>query len=90
VHQRYLRNRSVVVACPKLDRTDPYAAKLAAIFANNDIPKIQVVIMEVPCCRGLSQIVEQAAMLSGKEDLVIEEHVLSLDGTLKAVNRMAY
>lgn len=88
VHQRYLRGRSVVVACPKLDNTAPYAQKLGAIFQDTSIPKVIVVIMEVPCCRGLSVIVEQALAMSGRIDLVVEEHVLSLEGAVKAVRRL--
>jgi NAD-dependent dihydropyrimidine dehydrogenase PreA subunit len=89
VHQRYLRGRSVVVACPKLDNTAPYAQKLAAIFQDTSIPKVIVVIMEVPCCRGLSMIVEQALALSGREDLPVEEHMLSLDGVVTHVRRLS-
>ena len=85
VHQRYLRGRSVVVACPKLDNTAPYAEKLAAIFRDGGPTKVLVVIMEVPCCRGLSMIVRQALDLSGCENLPVEEHVLSLEGDVKRI-----
>ncbi len=85
VHQRYLRDRSVVVACPKLDNTAPYAAKLAAIFEEASIPKVVVVIMEVPCCRGLAMLVRQAREMCSRDDLVIEEHVLTLEGAIKSV-----
>ena len=88
VHQRYLRGRAVVVACPKLDNTAPYAQKLAAIFQEPTIPRVVVVIMEVPCCRGLSMLVTQAHAMSGRDDLVIEEHVLSLEGELKSVRQL--
>ncbi|MFZ1731074.1 MAG: 4Fe-4S ferredoxin [Bacteroidota bacterium] len=89
VHQRYLRGRSVVVACPKLDNTAPYAQKLGAIFQEASIPKVIVVIMEVPCCRGLSMIVQQAFAMSGRDDLIIEEHTLALDGDIKNIRRIA-
>ncbi|HPU23688.1 MAG TPA: 4Fe-4S binding protein [Candidatus Kapabacteria bacterium] len=82
VHQEYIKNRSVVVACPKLDRTDPYIPKLAAIFEHNDIPRIIVVRIEVPCCGGLSYIAVEAARMSGKQNLTIEEHTLSIEGEL--------
>jgi ferredoxin len=85
VHQRYLRGRGVVVACPKLDNTAPYAEKLAGIFAEPGIPKVIVVIMEVPCCGGLSQLARQALAGSGRHDLVVEEHTLALTGELKQV-----
>ncbi len=85
VHQRYLRGRGVVVACPKLDNTAPYAEKLAGIFAEPGIPKVIVVIMEVPCCGGLSQLARQALAGSGRHDLVVEEHTLALTGEWKQV-----
>ena len=81
VHWRYLRGRSVVVACPKLDNTGPYVQKLQDIFDNQSIPKVIIVRMEVPCCGGLSRIVMQAAALS-KNKVVVEEHVISVRGEL--------
>jgi len=84
VHWRFMQGRSVVVACPKLDRTDPYVDKLAAIFQDTTIPKALVVRMEVPCCGGLSQIVREARDRSGRTDLVVEEVTLSLTGEVVA------
>jgi len=80
VHWRFLRGRSVAVGCPKLDNTAPYAEKLGAILAESSIPKAIIVRMEVPCCGGLSQIVREAAALSGRTDLVVEEVTVALDG----------
>lgn len=85
VHWRYIRGRSVVVGCPKLDNTAPYAEKLGEILKEKTIPKIIVTVMEVPCCKGLTMIVKDAVRLSGRNDLVFEEHILSLDGKLKEV-----
>ena len=88
-HQRYLRGRGVVVACPKLDDTSSYAQKLGAILADPSIPKAIVVIMEVPCCGGLSQLARQGLAASGRTDLVVEEHVLALTGELKSVRALS-
>lgn len=87
VHRDYLSGRPVVIACPKLDRTDPYREKLAAIINEGGMRKLIVVRMEVPCCGGLTQIVKDARELSGRDDLIIEEHTLSLQGELIAMNR---
>ncbi len=89
VHQRYLRGRGVVVACPKLDNTAPYAEKLAGILAEPSIPKAIVVIMDVPCCGGLAQLARQALAASGRSDLVVEEHILALTGELKSVRLLS-
>jgi hypothetical protein len=82
VHWRFLRGRAVVIACPKLDRTEPYVEKLAAIFAQNPIPRVQIVRMSVPCCGGLTHIVRDAVRLSGRHDLVVEEITVDLDGAI--------
>ena len=83
VHWRYLRGRSVVVGCPKLDDTRPYASKLGAILKENGIPKVIVARMEVPCCGGLAMIVQQAVELSGRDDIVVEENIIGIDGAIK-------
>ena len=67
VHWRFLRGRSVVVGCPKLDRTEGYVEKLAAILREPSIPKVIVVRMEVPCCGGLEYALRQAIRKSGKD-----------------------
>lgn len=89
VHWRFLRGRGVVVGCPKLDNTQPYAAKLGAILAEPSIPKAIVVRMEVPCCGGLTSIVKEAVALSGRKDLQAEEVVMGLDGAVKQVRKLA-
>lgn len=86
IHQAYLPGRSIVMACPKLDYTEPYTEKLAMIFSQSRTPKAIVVIMEVPCCRGLSKFALDAARISGRKDIIVEEHILSLEGELKSKN----
>ena len=85
VHWRFIRGRSVVVLCPKLDDTESYVQKLASILANPTIPKVIPVVMEVPCCKGLTHIVADAVKLSGRDDLKIEENTVGLDGTIKKI-----
>lgn len=88
VHKDYLAGRAVVVACPKLDITEPYIDKLSSIFSIGEISKAIVVKMEVPCCGGLSRI----AMISAMRDnlsITLEEHTLSLEGEL-INNRVIY
>jgi Pyruvate/2-oxoacid:ferredoxin oxidoreductase delta subunit len=64
-HERYLQGRPVLIACPKLDNTQPYVEKLAAIFQLASIRSLTVVHMEVPCCLGLMRIAEAARQASG-------------------------
>lgn len=60
----FMRDRVVLIACPKLDQAN-YIEKLAHIFMVNDIHSITVARMEVPCCGGLVNIVKQALSMSG-------------------------
>jgi NAD-dependent dihydropyrimidine dehydrogenase PreA subunit len=89
VHWRYVRGRSLVVACPKLDRTEGYVEKLAAIMAQNDIPKVIIVRMQVPCCGGLTIITQKAHQASGRTDLTVEEVTIGIDGELLKTEKIA-
>ncbi|MFH1052566.1 MAG: 4Fe-4S binding protein [bacterium] len=82
VHRDYIKGKSIVVACPKLDYTAPYTEKLAEIFNFGNIKKVNVVIMQVPCCSGLLKIATDAKKLSGREDMTIVENVLDLRGNI--------
>ena len=84
VHWRYLRGRSVVVGCPKLDDTRNYGSRLGAILQEPTIPKVIVPRMEVPCCGGLTMIVQEAVKSSRRYDISIQEDIISIDGTIKA------
>jgi hypothetical protein len=70
----------VVIACPKLDKTEGYVEKLAGIFEGNNIPKVHIIRMEVPCCGGLTQMVKMALEKVTRTDLVVEEVTISLTG----------
>ena len=58
---RFLKNSSLVIACPKLDNfTEYYVEKLTAMIENSEIKSLTVIMMNVPCCRGLLHIAQQA------------------------------
>jgi NAD-dependent dihydropyrimidine dehydrogenase PreA subunit len=61
-HSKYLKGRSLAIACPKLDHgTEIYIEKLKALIEVAMVNTITVMIMEVPCCGGLLQMVKSAA-----------------------------
>lgn len=82
-HRDFIKDRVLVNACPKLDDTSPYVEKLAAIIRQNDIQSITVTIMEVPCCRGLGLMAQEAVKQSGK-DVPLEIAVIGIDGTRRS------
>lgn len=81
-HADLLRGKALVIACPKLDRTEGYVEKLAELIASNTVYSLTVAIMEVPCCTGLSRIVEEAVVKSGK-NIAVKTVVIGLDGRRK-------
>jgi NAD-dependent dihydropyrimidine dehydrogenase PreA subunit len=84
-HQRHLKGKSLAIACPKLDSNmEVYINKITAMIDHANINTITVMIMQVPCCGGLLQIVKSAAnaaqrkvpiklMVVGIEGKVIQE-----------------
>jgi Pyruvate/2-oxoacid:ferredoxin oxidoreductase delta subunit len=78
-HEDMLKNRTLIVGCPKLDDVTLYRNKLAQIFRIADIRTVNVVNMEVPCCFGLHRLVQEAMELSGKKVPLIQE-TISING----------
>lgn len=81
-HPVLLPGKSLIIACPKLDRTEPYLEKLTAIFTQNDIRSVTVAVMEVPCCQGLIKLARQALHDSG-EKMAITVEVIGVNGERK-------
>jgi hypothetical protein len=60
-HEKFLKGKKVGIACPKLDNgTEIYTEKIRALIEVAEINTLTVVVMEVPCCRGLLAIALQA------------------------------
>ena len=66
LHQKLLKDRSVMIGCPKFDNAQAYLEKLTQILEQNDVRSLTVANMEVPCCSGLKRIAEIALKQSGK------------------------
>jgi hypothetical protein len=80
-HQDFLRNHSLLVACPKLDDFQAHLEKLTDILRHSSVKSLTVVHMEVPCCSGLVHMAKQAVQLSGK-DIPLKEVTVSIRGDL--------
>lgn len=66
-HGRFLKDRPVIIGCPKLDDQSAYIDKLGAIFRDAPPRSVTIVHMEVPCCHGLRRIVDEAVRRSGRK-----------------------
>ena len=65
VHEDFMRGKTTIIGCPKLDAVD-YSEKLTAIIRDNDVKSVTILRMEVPCCGGLQHAAETALKASGK------------------------
>jgi NAD-dependent dihydropyrimidine dehydrogenase PreA subunit len=82
-HTEFLRDRIVIIFCPKLDSDiDGYITKLAEIFSQHVIKSIMVAHMEVPCCSGVRYVVDKALEQSGKK-IPVTEKTITLQGEIK-------
>jgi Pyruvate/2-oxoacid:ferredoxin oxidoreductase delta subunit len=81
-HQDFLKNHSLLVACPKLDDFQAHLDKLTNIFKQSTIKSLKVVRMEVPCCSGLTYMVKQALQRAQK-DIPLKEVTISIKGEIK-------
>lgn len=79
-HTEFLKDRIVIIFCPKLDSAiDGYITKLAEIFSRHEIRSIMVARMEVPCCGGVRYVVDKALEQSGKK-IPVTEKTITIQG----------
>jgi len=78
-HQDFLKDKAIAIGCPKLDDADFYVEKIAQLIKQANPKSIKVLHMEVPCCFGLVNIVQQAIKQAGKE-IPFETITISIKG----------
>jgi len=67
-HASLLKGKTLAIACPKLDEgKEIYREKLTALIDHAQINTLTVAMMEVPCCRGLLDIAQQAVEKAGRK-----------------------
>ena len=79
-HARFLKDKSLAIACPKLDASqESYVEKLTSMIKDSMINSLTVIMMEVPCCGGLLGMAEAARQQAGR-NVPIKRIVVSLQG----------
>jgi len=67
-HSKFLKSKSLAVACPKLDQNQEiYLQKLVSMIDDAQINTITVLIMQVPCCTGLAILATEAASRASRK-----------------------
>jgi len=79
-HARFLKGKSVAIACPKLDSNkESYLQKLTSMISDTKINSLTVVMMEVPCCGGLLHMAQTARTNAGR-NIPIKQAIVGIQG----------
>ncbi|TDT61309.1 4Fe-4S binding protein [Fonticella tunisiensis] len=80
IHNDFMVNRITIIGCPKLDDTN-YAEKFTEILEAHEIKSITVLRMEVPCCGGIVNAVNQA-LLNSSRMIPLQVVTIGVDGNI--------
>jgi len=81
-HTKHLAGKSLVIACPKLDQgKEIYVEKIRRLIDEARVNTITIMMMEVPCCGGLSQLVRMAASQASRK-VPVKEIIVSIKGEI--------
>jgi Pyruvate/2-oxoacid:ferredoxin oxidoreductase delta subunit len=81
-HAKFLKNRKVIIACPKLDDgQEAYVEKIKALIDDAKINTLTVIIMQVPCCGGLLHLAKTAAAQATRK-VPVKNIIVGLKGEI--------
>jgi len=81
-HNDFLKGKSLVIACPKLDsNTESYIEKIKLMIDEAKINTITAIMMEVPCCGGLLQMIKMA-MQQASRKVPVKAVYISIQGKI--------
>jgi Pyruvate/2-oxoacid:ferredoxin oxidoreductase delta subunit len=80
-HARFLTEHALAIACPKLDDPSGYVEKLAAMITEGGVRSITIVMMQVPCCRGLERLVKLAVAVAGV-NVPVHRVIVGIEGDI--------
>ena len=81
LHQDLLKNKILLMGCPKFDDSSSYIKKFEEIFKNSNIKSITAAIMEVPCCSGFSFIIQKGLEKADKK-IPVKQIVVNAKGEI--------
>ena len=83
-HDRFVKDKVLAIACPKLDSNrESYVEKLAVMIDQSKIETLTVLVMEVPCCSGLMELVRRAREKCQRY-IPVKKVVLTVNGNVKS------
>ena len=81
--ERFLKDKKLLIGCPKLDNAQAYIEKFTEIFSTIPIKSVSCLRMEVPCCGEMTAILREAINKSGK-DIPFAETIIGVKGDMLA------
>jgi len=82
LQQDFLAGRVVMMGCPKFDDQQLYVDRFTEIFRTRKLNSLTILIMEVPCCHSMLQIIKKA-WDTVKPDFPVRHVVISTRGEIK-------
>jgi NAD-dependent dihydropyrimidine dehydrogenase PreA subunit len=81
-HKDFLKGKALAIACPKLDHgTETYVDKLTAMIDTAKVNTVTVMMMEVPCCGGLMQMV-RTSLARASRKVPVKAVIVSIEGKI--------
>ncbi|WP_446007781.1 ATP-binding protein [Candidatus Electrothrix sp.] len=77
----FLQGRVVMMGCPKFDDQQMYVERFTELFKTRKLNSVTILIMEVPCCSSMLQIVKKA-YTDAKAEVPVRQAVVSTQGQL--------
>lgn len=78
----FLKGRKVMMGCPKFDDQQLYVDRFTELFTTRKLKSVTILIMEVPCCSAMLQIVRRAWEQAGHTPPVRQVVVSTQGGIL--------
>jgi len=81
-HSKWLKGKTLAIACPKLDSgMESYVEKIRSLIDDAKINTLTVMMMQVPCCGGLMQMVKMAAG-QAKRNVPVKKIIVGVEGEI--------
>jgi Fe-S-cluster-containing hydrogenase component 2 len=81
LQQDFIQGRKVLMGCPKFDDQQLYVDRFTELFKTRQLNSVTILIMEVPCCAAMLQIVRKAHSQAGAK-VPVRQAVISTQGAV--------
>ncbi|MCI5166483.1 MAG: 4Fe-4S ferredoxin [Candidatus Electrothrix sp. GM3_4] len=81
LQQDFIQGRVVMMGCPKFDDQEMYVERFTELFKTRKLNSVTLLIMEVPCCSAMLQIVKKAYK-DAVVDVPVRQVVVSTQGQI--------